>query len=88
MCIRDRLQSIFPNPANAITCIPIKSDQRLEAQIELHDVLGRKLVSIFNGEIPAGESKYFFNASEYAAGTYFVQLKTSNGIVSQKVFID
>lgn len=82
------LETIFPNPAAAITCIPVLSDQKIDAEIELLDLLGRKVSTIFQGAIPAGDSKYFINASEYPAGTYFVQIKTSTTIQSQKIIIE
>ena len=82
------LQTIFPNPASAITCIPVVSEQNVDAEIELLDILGRKVFSIFSGTIPSGESKYFINAAEFSAGTYFVQIKTASGIESQKIVIE
>jgi len=80
--------AIFPNPANAITCIPLNTNQVLEnATIELMDVLGRTVARIYEGNIPAGESKYFVDASRYEAGTYFVRLTSNNNSVSQKLMI-
>jgi agmatine deiminase len=81
------LDEIFPNPANAITCIPVMSEQVTDGIIELTDVLGRSVATIFEGQIPAGSSKYFINAAQYSAGTYIVTLKTKTFIQSQKLII-
>ncbi len=81
------METVFPNPANAITCIPIQSDKVLDGTISLLDIFGRNIATIHDGIIPAGESKYFFFAGRYDAGTYFVQLKTEEGALVQKVMI-
>jgi len=82
------LQTIFPNPATAITCIPVTNNKTIEAEIELLDVLGRKVSLIYNGTIPEGESKYFFNATAFPAGTYIVNIKTNIGVQSQKIIVE
>ena len=81
------LETIFPNPAGAITCIPVENQFAAKGSIEMLDVFGRKVEVIFEGTIPAGESKYFINAADYAPGTYFISLKTENKIQNQKLVI-
>ncbi|MFT5165977.1 MAG: agmatine deiminase [Saprospiraceae bacterium] len=81
------LDEIFPNPANAITCIPVNSDHSVEGIIEVTDVLGRSIAIVFEGQIQAGASKYFINAERYQAGTYIVTLKTKAYTQSQKLII-
>ncbi len=81
------LETIFPNPAGAITCIPINNQMAVEGRIEVIDVLGRKIETVYVGTIPSGESKYFIDAANYIAGTYFVSLKTNNNIQIQKLMV-
>jgi len=82
------IKPIFPNPAKAITCIPIHTDQQIaNASIELTDVLGRTITTVFEGDIPAGESKYFIDAAQYEAGTYFVRLRNAQNSSTQKLMI-
>ncbi len=82
------IKSIFPNPAGAITCIPIQTNQLIAgASIELTDVLGRTLATVYQGDIPSGESKYFIDAAQYEAGTYFVRLSNAQTSVVQKLMI-
>ena len=82
-----RLLRIFPNPASAITCVPIFSENGASASIEVTDILGRKVTSIFNGTLPAGDSKHFFRADLLNAGTYFVILHSPQGQQVQKVLV-
>jgi len=43
--------------------------------------------TVFSGKIPVGENNYFIHANQYAAGTYFVNLKTEEKIFVQKLII-
>ncbi len=81
------LETIFPNPASAITCIPVNNNIAVEGTIGVIDILGRQIETVFKGVIPSGESKYFIDAANYTAGTYFVSLKTKNEIQIQKLII-
>ncbi|MBL7804549.1 MAG: agmatine deiminase family protein, partial [Saprospiraceae bacterium] len=82
-----RLLRIFPNPASAITCVPVFSENGGTASIEITDVLGRTVASVFNGALPAGESKHFFRADLLEPGTYFVTLHNPQGRQVQKVLV-
>jgi len=81
------LENIYPNPASAITVIPVKTTKSLNAEISVTDILGRTMETVFSGKIPVGENNYFIHANEYAAGTYFVNLKTEDKIFVQKLII-
>ncbi len=74
-------------PAAAITCIPVKNQAAVIGRIEVVDILGKKVETVFEGTIPAGESKYFIDAANYTAGTYFVSLTTDNNIQIQKLIV-
>lgn len=80
-------KDIYPNPASAITVIPVITTKSLEVKIEVTDILGRTMKTIFSGEIPIGENNYFIHANEYAAGTYFVNLKTEDKVFVQKLIV-
>ena len=81
------LERIYPNPASAITVVPVTTEVAVEAFIEVVDVLGRRVETLFDGKLPVGDSNYFIHADEYAAGTYFVLLKTSQQSFVQKLIV-
>jgi agmatine/peptidylarginine deiminase len=81
------LDPIFPNPASAITCIPVQSSRSMEARIELIDMLGRTVHTVFAGDLPEGESRYFIHANGFDAGTYIVRLQTEHQQQLQKLII-
>lgn len=82
-----QMHDIFPNPAAAITFIPLDLSKSAEGYVKMYNIVGQEVKSIFEGVLPAGESKYFFNAAEFPSGTYFVMLKTNERMQVQKVVI-
>ena len=78
---------IFPNPASAITVIPVRTDSHTDATISIKDALGKTILSVFEGHIAAGQSNYFFDARALAAGTYFVHIEGENWQEIQKVIV-
>ncbi len=83
-----QMLDIYPNPASSITCIPVISGVETYSKINLKDILGRDVETIFEGRIPVGESRYFLHAERYAAGVYFVTFSANSGkIWTQKLVI-
>ena len=76
---------VFPNPAAAITCVPVFSSQATDGRLLLFNVLGERVEMLFEGKIPAGDSKYFFFANELPAGTYVLVLETETDRKVKKV---
>jgi len=81
------LLDIYPNPAAAITCIPINTAAKTTGSIRVFNTLGQEIALVFAGELPAGKSNYFLNAAQYVPGTYFVQLQTSSQTVLKKLVV-
>jgi hypothetical protein len=67
---------IFPNPASAITCVSITHVNSVYGSIKVFDLYGRLVKTLFEGNIPAGESRYFLNASIFPSGVYVVKVFT------------
>jgi hypothetical protein len=66
----------YPNPANAITCIPVNAKGTTNGHIYMTDVLGQKVADIHNGDIPAGTTNYFINAATLSQGMYLITVET------------
>ncbi|MCC6461995.1 MAG: agmatine deiminase family protein [Saprospiraceae bacterium] len=81
------ITGIYPNPASAITVVPVQTSHSIEADIRLYNAFGQCTQTIFTGTIPAGQSNYFLNASGLPAGTYWVRLQASERVVTQKLII-
>lgn len=81
------MMEVFPNPAAAITCIPITTGNTMNGTLKLYDVLGKEMQTIHAGTFPQGESKYFFFANEFPAGAYMVVLEADGMRQVQKIMI-
>ncbi|CAG5077357.1 agmatine deiminase family protein [Parvicella tangerina] len=81
------LQDVFPNPASAITCIPVFSNGEVSATIKMYDLTGNLVETIFSGSLPMGESKYFIHANEYAAGAYMIEVESKGNKQVQRLMI-
>lgn len=81
------LMNIYPNPASAITAIPVQLDINQEISIRMLDVSGKLVKEIYQGSAPMGESNYFINALDYQSGIYFVELTSKRGRSVQKLVI-
>lgn len=81
------LKNIYPNPTNGTTIVPIYSNKNNIVEINLIDLMGQKIKSIFKGTINQGEYNLSFNADGFSAGIYFIQLKSSQHIFAQKIII-
>ena len=73
------LLQAFPNPAAAITCIPLHLRQAAEGQLYLSNALGQQIQMIHSGDFRGGEQKYFFDAQSMAAGAYLLTLDLDTG---------
>jgi agmatine/peptidylarginine deiminase len=79
--------SIYPNPASAITVIPVSFNQPVECQIIITNMLGEIVTELYNGAVDRGSKNFFIDASTYAAGVYQVVVITGDYKVYQKLIV-
>lgn len=82
-----QLLDIFPNPANAITCLPVYSSGKIIGSIRVFDLFGRLVQTVFEGPIPTGESKYFIDAGRLNPGSYSVELNDGQRVSARKLIV-
>jgi hypothetical protein len=81
------LQPAFPNPANAITCVPVQATKNTRARLSLLNVLGQTVEVLFEGNIPSGTTNFFFHANQYPPGVYLLHLESEQGQATQRIYI-
>ncbi|MGA9119672.1 MAG: fibronectin type III domain-containing protein [Bacteroidota bacterium] len=73
-----RLDQNFPNPFNPETIIRFSVDQTTHARLEVYDICGRCVVTLFDGSADAGRFHYVaFRGMNLSSGVYFYRLVTS-----------
>ena len=79
------LEKAYPNPTQSITWVPLNFTQPTFGSLKLYDPVGRISRVVYEGAIPKGESKYFFDASTLSPGSYILSLDTESGRMIQQV---
>ena len=70
--------SVYPNPFNSQTVIHYNLQTAAAVELSIYNVLGRKVKSLFDGFMSAGDHQFIWNASGFASGTYFCSIKTGD----------
>jgi agmatine deiminase len=81
------LAPIYPNPATAITVVPVHTSVSVPGSLRLYNTLGQLAQTIFEGTFPAGPANYFLDAAQYPSGTYWVEIRTAEQVITQKLII-
>ena len=86
------LYANYPNPFNPETNISfaINQDGFKNVQLEVYDIIGRKVRTLFNGLLDRGRYSFKWNGINdlnvnVASGLYFYKLKTANAIQTRKM---
>ncbi|MFN1834377.1 DUF5689 domain-containing protein [Balneola sp. MJW-20] len=75
------LEQNYPNPFNPTTLIRYNLDQAAEVNLEVFDVMGRKVATLVDQPQNAGRQQVQFDASGLASGVYIYRLSTSGGAI-------
>ena len=81
------LQAAFPNPFNPTTTIPFETEILQKINISIFDITGRKIQTLRDAYYNPGKYKIEFNANDLSSGIYFISLKTSSNLHTQKIVL-
>jgi hypothetical protein len=87
MMINYFLSQNFPNPFNTSTTIRFGLPNSLSVILKIFNMQGKEVVTLIDGELPAGEHQINFNPKELPSGIYFYSLKTQNFSQMKKFII-
>lgn len=84
---RSKLLGNYPNPFNPSTTITYQLSDASHVQLELFDILGRKVATLLNTRQASGTYAFAFNASQFslASGVYFYHLRTNHSSETKKM---
>ncbi len=72
-----KIENNFPNPFNPETTIPLQLPQEDNITVNIYNVLGEKVVSLYNGRLEAGRHLFRWNAENSPSGIYFYRVSSS-----------
>jgi hypothetical protein len=70
----------YPNPFNAQTVISYSLLEASNVTIDIFDIVGRKMKTMAEGVMPAGEHSVIWDASGQASGIYFYRIKAGDRV--------
>ena len=73
---------VYPNPYQDEVTITFKVEETTNATLSVYDIVGRKLITILNTQIPNGVYNYTKDLGQLAPGVYVVKLSVENGTPS------
>lgn len=67
----------FPNPFNSTTVIPLNLPFKSQVKIELYNLMGGRIRTIYAGILDAGQRKIRIDAEALSSGVYFYRVEAS-----------
>ena len=75
----------YPNPFNPISTIPYALNSDMEIEINLYNIKGALVRTLYSGLQIAGNHRLSFNASDLTSGVYILKMRAENDVVARKV---
>ncbi|MEX2603933.1 MAG: PQQ-dependent sugar dehydrogenase [Gracilimonas sp.] len=75
----------YPNPFNPSTTINYQLSKHSDVKLEVFDMLGRKISTLINRQMPSGTHKVNFDASYLPSGLYIYRLNTGKTVITRKM---
>lgn len=80
------LKQNYPNPFNPTTVIEFELTQNQQVDLEVFDMMGKKVRTLLHGELKsAGQHAVSFAARDLASGVYIYRLKAGTKIFTRKL---
>jgi len=81
------LQQNYPNPFNPNTVIEFGLPSMSEVRLEVFDIMGKKVATLYHGKLRAGKYSVGFNAANFASGVYIYRMIAGNQILTHKMML-
>lgn len=81
------LSAAYPNPFNPSAHIQYTVPRNSFVTLEVYNILGQKVATLFSGVRQAGKYTAVFNGDTYASGVYFYRLSSGNITITNKMLL-
>jgi aminopeptidase N len=75
----------YPNPFNNRTVIGFRLADAGEVKLEIYNIAGQKILTLFDGFMAEGEHERVWNAENISSGVYFYRLSSGSKSVIKKM---
>lgn len=77
----------YPNPFNPSTTIRYSLPAQSDVRIEIYNILGQRLCTVFEGTRDAGERTVTWDASDFPSGIYFYRVQVGDYSKKKKMML-
>ncbi len=84
---RITLEQNYPNPFSTSTTIEYALSRPGHVRLDVHDILGRRVVTIVDEHRAAGTHNVPLETSGWASGIYVYRLQTGDRIITRKMVL-
>jgi hypothetical protein len=78
--------SVHPNPFNSTTFVELQTQGNSHAEVELFDILGNHLQTLYDGESPAsGYVPIALNLRQLPSGSYLIRATNGNLVLTRRI---
>jgi len=82
-----KLHQNYPNPFNPITTISYQLPSASDVQLQVFDLLGRRVALLVDERVSGGVHEVTFDASNLSSGVYLYQLQTGSATLSNRMML-
>ena len=79
--------ALKPNPASTMVTVEYETAEKASTKMWVSNLLGSKVIELFNYIPEPGISEIDFNISQLGEGVYFIMMQTPTQLVRKKLFI-
>jgi hypothetical protein len=84
---RDAALTNYPNPFNPQSTIAVYIDKTQLVNINVYNMLGQHVTTLFNGLAEEGDMIFKFNGQRLSSGTYVVVMQTESSTINHKILL-
>ncbi len=77
----------YPNPFNPQATLQLELPHAAEVQVEVFDVLGRRVDVLMENRLAAGRHELVWRAENFASGVYFIRMRAGNVRIIRKATV-
>jgi hypothetical protein len=81
------LNQCYPNPFNAETMVKYNLNYASVIKVEVYNILGRKIETLFDGKQELGEYQILWNANDHPSGIYFYRIQAGDYTETKKMVL-
>ena len=82
-----QLDQNYPNPFNPSTNISFALPVQTSVNLTVYDMLGKKVSTLYSGNLSAGYHTMQFKANNLASGVYIYRLETPSEVITKKMLL-